>query len=156
MPKIAIEPMSFTLASHVAIFIAMFISPAMAVAVVLGATVGFFFSGLPLVVMLRAASHIFFALAGSYYIAKHSEVLNSPRDTHIFSFALALIHAIGEMIVVSFFYFGGSYQEHNFFRVVILLVGLGSIVHSMIDYEIAWVVFQGLSRQKSLASYIRK
>ena len=35
MPKIVIGPMSFTLASHVAIFIAMFISPKLAAVVCL-------------------------------------------------------------------------------------------------------------------------
>ena len=42
MPKIVIGPMSFTLASHVAIFIAMFISPKLAAVVCLGTTLGFF------------------------------------------------------------------------------------------------------------------
>lgn len=41
MPKIVIGPMSFTLASHVAIFIAMFISPKLAAVVCLGTTLGF-------------------------------------------------------------------------------------------------------------------
>ena len=36
MPKIVIGPMSFTLASHVAIFMAMFISPKLAAAVCAG------------------------------------------------------------------------------------------------------------------------
>ena len=38
--KIQLGPMSFTLGSHVAIFIAMFISPAVALTVELGATLG--------------------------------------------------------------------------------------------------------------------
>ena len=43
--KVIIEPASFTLASHVAIFIAMFISPQqVAVAVSLGTTLGFFWA----------------------------------------------------------------------------------------------------------------
>ena len=61
--KIILEPASFTLASHVAIFIAMFISPAMAVAVSLGTTLGFFLAGFPLTVVLRALTHVIFALA---------------------------------------------------------------------------------------------
>ena len=39
--KIRIDPMSFTLASHVAVFLAMFISPAVGAAVALGTTLGY-------------------------------------------------------------------------------------------------------------------
>lgn len=42
MPRITIGPASFTLASHVPVFIAMFISPVVAIAVSLGT--GFVFS----------------------------------------------------------------------------------------------------------------
>ena len=51
-PKIVIGPMSFTLASHVAIFIAMFISPVTTVAVCIVTSIGFVFAGLPFVVAL--------------------------------------------------------------------------------------------------------
>ena len=40
MPRIVLGPMSFTLASHVAVFLGMFISPAVAVAVCIGTTIG--------------------------------------------------------------------------------------------------------------------
>ena len=53
-PKIILEPASFTLASHVPIFIALFISPPVALAVSVGTTLGFFFAGFPIVVVLRA------------------------------------------------------------------------------------------------------
>lgn len=42
MPRITIGPASFTLASHVPVFIAMFISPVVAIAVSLGTGFGFF------------------------------------------------------------------------------------------------------------------
>ena len=44
MPKIMIPPASFTLASHVPLFIALFFSPGVAIAVALGTTFGFFLS----------------------------------------------------------------------------------------------------------------
>lgn len=59
--KIIIEPASFTLASHVPVFIAMFISPMMAAAVALGTTLGFLLGGFPLTVVLRALTHVIFA-----------------------------------------------------------------------------------------------
>ena len=43
--KIAIGPMSFTLASHVAIMIGLFVSPNVSIAVALGTTLGFYLAG---------------------------------------------------------------------------------------------------------------
>ena len=48
--KITLEPASFTLASHVAIFIAMFISPASALFVAAGTAAGFMIAGFPIAV----------------------------------------------------------------------------------------------------------
>ncbi|MEG2915982.1 MAG: hypothetical protein RR839_06035, partial [Oscillospiraceae bacterium] len=49
-PKIVLPPASFTLASHVPIFIAMMLSPSIAVTVAIGTTFGFLLSGLPIIV----------------------------------------------------------------------------------------------------------
>ena len=64
--RIQLGPMSFTLASHVALFLAMFISPTVAAAVELGTTLGFLLAGFAPVVVLRAASQIVFVLLGAY------------------------------------------------------------------------------------------
>ena len=64
MPRIVLGPMSFTLASHVAVFLGMFISPAVSVAVGIGTTIGFFFTT-PAIIALRAGSHIVFAFIGA-------------------------------------------------------------------------------------------
>ena len=45
--KVVIPPASYTLASHVPIFLAMFLSRKMAACVVIGSTLGFFVAGLP-------------------------------------------------------------------------------------------------------------
>ena len=66
--KVVLEPASFTLASHVAVFIAMFISPAVAVCVALGTTLGFFIGGFPIVVVMRALTHVIFAYFGAVYL----------------------------------------------------------------------------------------
>lgn len=57
--KVVIPPASYTLASHVPIFLAMFMSRKSAACVVIGSTLGFFVAGFPLVIVMRAASHIF-------------------------------------------------------------------------------------------------
>ncbi len=66
--KVYIPPMSFTLASHVAIFLAMFISPGAALIVALGTTLGFVFSGLPIDVWFRALSHVVWAFGGALWL----------------------------------------------------------------------------------------
>jgi len=142
--KILIEPASFTLASHVSIFIAMFISPAVAVSVAFGTAVGFFLGGFPVIIVFRAATHIVFALFGSLYIHKISKNRLSAINLRIYSFCIAALHAVSELVVVSFFYFGGNisaaHVEQGFIISVLLLVGLGTVIHSMIDFEIAQVI----------------
>ena len=55
--KVTLEPMSFTLASHVALFLAMFVSPAVALAVSVGTTLGFLLAGFgPIVVFLLCSA----------------------------------------------------------------------------------------------------
>lgn len=154
--RVVIEPASFTLASHVVIFMAMFISPLMAVAVSVGTTIGFQFGGFPLVVVLRAGSHALYAFVGAYYLHKIAKEPLSPVKARVFSFAMAIIHAIAEVAVVSVFFFGGTINpmslEQGFFVSVIMLVGVGTIVHSMVDFEIARFVVKPLKKQRSLVA----
>ena len=56
--KVQIGPMSFTLASHVAVFLAMFISPAVGLTVEVGTTLGFVLAGFPPIVVLLSLIHI--------------------------------------------------------------------------------------------------
>ncbi|MHC5269442.1 hypothetical protein ACYSNO_09700 [Enterococcus sp. LJL98] len=147
MPKIVIGPASFTLASHVPLFIAMFFSPSVAIAVALGTTFGFFVNGLPIVIGLRALSHLVFAVIGSLYLQKHPEITLSGKKFQIYNFFIGLIHSVFELVVVAAFLFGGQMQvEGSIFYFLFVLVGLGGLVHSMIDYNIAFFVVRSLSR----------
>ena len=74
--KIRLDPMSFTLASHVAIFLAMFISPAVGVAVSVGTTLGFLVGGFTMPVVLRALTHVVWVALGAYYLQKHPELID--------------------------------------------------------------------------------
>ena len=70
MPKIVIGPASFTLASHVPLFVAMFFSPGMAIAVALGTTFGFFIT-LPPIIAARCFCRdrgILFTKKSKYFI----------------------------------------------------------------------------------------
>lgn len=150
--KIQVGPMSFTLASHVAIMIALFVSPTVAIAVALGTTLGFLLSGFPIVVVLRALSHVIWAAVGAYYIQKNTELFKSPVKTFSFNLAIAVLHAIGEMIVVIPFYWGAGMDVQAFFYMVFGLVGLGTIIHSSVDFIISLVVWKVLSKNANIAN----
>ena len=146
MPKVILGPMSFTLGSHVAIFLAMFISPKVAVAVVLGTTVGFFMTT-PLIIALRAASHIIFALVGAIIIKRHADILAKPLACLGLNAGLALIHGLSEVLVVAPFFFSGymftpAQLDSGFIMSVVVLVGLGTVVHSFVDCSISVLLWK--------------
>jgi niacin transporter len=156
MPKIMIPPASFTLASHVPLFIAMFFTPGVAVAVALGTTFGFFLTT-PVIIALRALSHLVFALIGAWYLQKHpSIVLKNGQFTFAnwrfqgFNFVIGVIHSLAEMLVVSIFYFIGNmpetYYSQGYFYTVFILMGIGGLIHSLVDYNIAYFIAGTLSK----------
>ena len=146
--KIILEPASFTLASHVSTFIAMFISPYVAIAVAIGTAFGFMLGGFPIVITLRAASHLIFAYFGATYLAKHPYTLENSKSKWLYSFLIGVLHAGCEVVVVSIFYFGGnlsaSYYDQGLLMSVMGLVGLGTVIHSMVDLELARIVWRAL------------
>lgn len=147
--KILLEPASFTLASHVPIFLAMFISPSVAAAVSLGSAAGFFLSGFPIVVVARAASHVVFAVMGAYIIKKYPSILSSVPKITLLAFGASVVHGISEVLVVSPFYLSsnmsGAYYDKGFLYAVVGLVGVGTIIHSMVDFVLAFVIWKALS-----------
>ena len=159
-PKIILEPASYTLASHVPIFIAMFISPYVAIAVAIISGLGFLMSGFPIVIVLRALSHIVFAAIGAFMLKKNGNLLNSPKSTVLFGLFVSLIHAVMEVGVVTFFYWGSgmtsAYYEKGYLFAVIGLVGLGTVIHSMIDFMIALFVWNPLQQIVSVPASVRK
>lgn len=138
--KLQLGPMSFTLGSHVAVFLAMFISPGVGLAVEAGTTLGFVLAGFPPVVVLRAAAQIVFVAVGAYRLRGGAELLNRPARAAAFGLALGVIHGVCEALVVAWFWFGGSVSG-SFWSTVIGLVGVGTLVHSMADYYIALAIW---------------
>lgn len=149
-PKIVIGPASFTLASHVPVFIAMFISPIVAGIVALVTSFGFLIAGFPLVIVLRAFSHVIFVLIGAFILKHNNQLLLSATKGVLYGFILSFIHGFCEVVVVTWFYFGTqntAMYENSYFISVILLVGIGTLIHSMVDFGIAilvWKPLQGL------------
>lgn len=149
--KILIEPASFTLASHVPIFIAMFISPVVAVFVALISSFGFLLIGFPPVVICRALTHIIFAFIGAYILQKKGNTLCSMKTAIPFILLISSIHAVCEVIVSTFFYFKGQ-PTTSYLVAVIGLVGVGTLIHSTIDFIIAAFIWIPLQKVVSLPS----
>ncbi|MCL2350775.1 MAG: hypothetical protein FWC67_04775 [Defluviitaleaceae bacterium] len=148
--RIIIPPASYTLGVHVPIFIAMFISPRVAIAVAIGTTAGFFMGGFPLVIVLRAASHLLYVIPGALFLSKIDKFNFRGVRLRVFSLVMALIHAVAETAAVLFFFMGTSFPEGQGVLWVLGFVGLGTIIHSMFDLEIANIVRVALHKQKSL------
>ncbi|MHC5227161.1 hypothetical protein ACYSNW_02655 [Enterococcus sp. LJL99] len=157
MPRITIGPASFTLASHVPIFIAMFFSPGVAIAVGIGTGFGFFLSATP-IIAFRAFSHIIFAVIGSIYLEKHPTIVLTNKKSillngrfQLFNLVIAILHSITELVVVSIFYTMGNmpdtYYTAGFMYSIFLLMGIGGLIHSLVDYSIAYYISYALSKR---------
>lgn len=160
MPRITVGPASFTLGSHVPLFMAMFFSPFMAFLVALGTSLGFFLSATP-IIALRALTHVVFAVLGAMYLKRYPEVVESKSKNiffngrfQCFNLAIALIHTVLELLVVAIFYSVGSlseaYYTQGFMFSIVLIMGVGGLVHSFIDFNIAYFVAIKLSKQFEL------
>lgn len=150
--KITLDPMSFTLASHVAIFLALFLSPSVGAAVSLGTTLGFFLGGFPLPVVLRALTHVIWAGLGAVYLQNHPELLDFKQPVHarsakLFAFGavVSIIHALAEVCVCIPVYFSQGLSGAEIVRILLLLVFVGSFVHSMVDYALSLLIWKPTS-----------
>lgn len=146
MPKVIIGPMSFTLGAHVAIFLAMFISPKVAAAVCVGTTLGFFVTT-PLIIAARAATHLIFALVGALIIKRYPDIMESMVAGISLNVALGLLHDAGEVLVVAPFFFSGymftpAQLANGFMMSVIVLVGAGTVLHSVLDCSISVLLWK--------------
>ncbi len=148
--KITLGPMSFTLASHVAVFVAMFISPAVGATVAIGAALGFLLAGFAPVVVFRAAAHLIFVAVGAFMLAKKPAFMHKIAGRAIFGIFLSVIHGISEAAVVTAFYFGGMELTGTFAYSVLFLVGGGTFLHSMIDYYLALLIWRVVSKLDGL------
>lgn len=157
MPRITVGPASFTLASHVPVFLAMFFSPSVALMVSLGTGFGFFLSATP-IIALRAFSHLLFAVIGAFYLQKHPAIVLAKHKLvlfngrfQLFNFVIGLIHSAAELVVVSVFFTMGNlpetYYTQGYLYSIFLLMGIGGLIHSLIDYNIAYFVANALSKQ---------
>lgn len=144
--KIVIGPASYTLASHVPVFMAMFISLPIGLLVAIGTTLGFLFAGFPIVIVLRALMHLLFALVGGIVLKKFPKLLEKPTLTLIFALGVNLIHGLAEFGVVYLMTVGPN-TESAYICSMIGLVGFGTLVHGMIDFYLAFFLWNFLSKK---------
>lgn len=153
--KIIIGPASFTLASHVPIFIAMLISPPVAVLVALGTGLGFLLAGFPFIIVMRALSHLLFALVGAIVIKKRPQILDKPVSTFLFALFINVIHGLTEFVVVLLLTSSANTGAEYVWS-LLALIGLGSIVHGCIDFYLAYAIRKFLINKVGIDFSIEK
>lgn len=155
--KIVLGPASYTLASHVPVFLAMFVSPTVAVLVALGTAFGFFLTT-PFIIAIRALSHVIFAFIGGWYLSKKPNIISSPKKMVAFNVIIGLIHAICETLVVTVFFMNGKLSTETytsgFFMSVIVFVGVGGLIHSLVDFTIAFSIAEKIGTKFKLPVYL--
>ncbi|AMB98629.1 hypothetical protein AWM75_00850 [Aerococcus urinaehominis] len=139
--KLVIGPASYTLASHVPVDMAIYMGPAAAVTVGLGTALGFLFAGFPLVIVGRSLTHVIYGALAAYYLRYQSSFLGKTSQRVIFSSLVNLVHGILEVIVVYLMTgIGTGPLAPGYFYTLFVLVGLGTLIHGMVDFEIAYQV----------------
>lgn len=123
--KVVIPPFTATLASHVPMFLAMFLGPFSAAMVGLGSAMGFFFTGLPLYVAARAFMHVFVGVTGALLMRR------GVSFTKVV-FYTSPIHGMLEMLVVLPFNFT--------FQYAFITVGIGTVLHHFVDGAITSIL----------------
>lgn len=130
--RIQIPPFTATIGSHVPMFIAMIISPATAAFVGVGSAIGFLITS-PLVVAARAFTHVFVGVLGAAFI---------ERDLSLFKTIIitAPLHGALEAVIVMPF----GFTWYN----MLVVVGVGTIIHHLIDGLVAYAIIKALDRAK--------
>ncbi len=126
--KVIIGPFTATIASHVPMFLSMFLGPAAAAFVGFGSALGFQISGMPSFVVARAAMHIIVGALGGYLLRKGVSYTKTVAIT-------APVHGILEGLAIIPFQ---GFTIYNY-----IVVG-GSIVHHSLDAIIAYALVKAL------------
>ena len=130
--RIIIPPFTATLAAHVPMMLSMLISPAVAVVVGIGSTIGFLLAAMPATVVARAATHIVVGYIGARIIIKTQSYIKAVAIT-------APIHGILEALVVIPFIGFNLYQ-------LLIVTAVGAILHHCVDSTIAYVLIKAVAK----------
>lgn len=69
----------------------------------------------------------------------------------LFGLVMGVDHGVLEAVVVTAFWFSGMTMEGTFVSTVLGLVGVGTLVHSMVDYYLALLIWAAVSRSGKAA-----
>lgn len=130
--RITIGPFTATIASHVPMFLAMLISPSVAIVVGVGSALGFFITT-PLIIAARASMHIIVGYVGALIISKDKNFKKAIAFT-------APIHGILEGLIV--IPFGISFYEF------IVVVVVGTIIHHFVDGVLSYSLANALAKAR--------
>ncbi|HER6149407.1 TPA: hypothetical protein VLM22_001309 [Streptococcus pyogenes] len=147
--KLIIGPASFTLASHVPLFLAIFMSIPVAILVALGTTLGFLLAGLPLIIVLRALSHLLFAILAAWWLSRKPQLMTSAVKCFSFAFFINVIHGLAEFLVV-YILTATTATSMSYFWYMLGLIGLGSLIHGILDFYLALVLWRFLAKNLKL------
>ena len=137
--KVIIPPFTATLAAHVPMMLAMLISPAVAIVVGIGSTLGFVISGTPAPVVARAATHIIVGYIGAKIILSNQSYVKAAVIT-------APIHGLLEMLVVIPFIGFNVYQ-------LLIVIAVGTILHHSVDSAIANAIVKAVAKSRNKDIY---
>ena len=130
--RIVIGPFTATIASHVPMFLAMLISPEVAIAVGVGSALGFFITS-PLVIAARASMHVVVGYVGALIIKKDKNLKKAIAIT-------APIHGILEGLAVIPF----GFSVYQF----IVVVAVGTMIHHFVDGAISYALANALAKAR--------
>ncbi|QPS71526.1 hypothetical protein [Lactococcus garvieae] len=149
--KIVIGPASFTLASHVPVMAAMFFSPYLAALVAVGTTLGFFMSVPVPLIWMRAATHIVVMTIGAWFLKKNPALVDQKVRLQVFNLILGVFHAgLEALVVLAFYRIGFADLEPQALNNLLMLVFFGGIVHSFVDFNLAFGLCKVLNKIYSI------
>lgn len=77
-------------------------------------------------------------------------MLQSMRSIVLYTVFLSFIHGVAEVAAVALFNWANGISitdyDNGFFTTVILLVGVGTLIHSLVDFTIAVLVWKPLQQ----------
>lgn len=98
-------------------------------------------------VTLRAASHIVFVLL-AILLLKAGFGKKNIFQTVGFAVVISAVHALAEMLVIGVYLYLGIITNSNALYYLLVAVGLGSFVHSLIDFAIAFTIYKTLQKAR--------
>ena len=142
-PRLEMGPFSATFASHVPVFIAMFVSPLVAFAAGIGSMLGFFLKGAPIYIVARAAMHIILGIVGAFMLKKRTNIW-------IVGTATMIVHALLETVAVMPFLFLVPLDDNfTWYQLIII----GTSIHHVIDFVIAVLIVKVLDKTGLFKEY---